>query len=145
MTSRLNSLTGLFLVTMLILAAPGFAQEDDAQEPTGKLMVVWTSADPDVADKVCLMYTHAAKKYGWFAEVRLVVWGPSQRLLAGDPGIQAKVKAMQEDGVIVEACIACATKLELVDTIREMGIEVRGMGVPLTEALKNPDTEVITF
>jgi hypothetical protein len=130
---------------MLILAAPGFAQEDDAQEPSGKLMVVWTSADPDVADKVCLMYTHAAKKYGWFADVRLVVWGPSQRLLAGDPALQAKVKAMQSDGVIVEACIACATKLELVDTIREMGIEVRGMGVPLTEALKDPKTEVITF
>ncbi len=145
MKSRLTELAGLILATMLILAAPGFAQEDDAQEPSGKLMVVWTSADPDVADKVCLMYTHAAKKYGWFADVRLVVWGPSQRLLAGDPALQAKVKAMQSDGVIVEACIACATKLELVDTIREMGIEVRGMGVPLTEALKDPNTEVITF
>lgn len=145
MKTRLNILAGLVLGTSLILAGPALAQGDDAQHPTGTLMVVWTSADPDVADKVCLMYTHAAKKYGWFAEVRLVVWGPSQRLLAGDPALQAKVKAMQSDGVIVEACIACATKLELVDTIREMGIEVRGMGVPLTEALKDPDTQVITF
>ena len=145
MKSRLYEVTGLFLLTILILAAPVPTWGDDVEQPTGKLMVVWTSADPDVADKVCLMYTHAAKKYGWFAEVRLVVWGPSQRLLAGDPAIQSKVKAMQADGVIVEACVACATKLELVDTIREMGIEVRGMGVPLTEALKDPDTEVITF
>jgi hypothetical protein len=136
---------GFALAALLTSATPCTAQGDDATVPTGKLMVVWTSADPDVADKVCLMYTHAAKKYGWFAEVRLVVWGPSQRLLAGDPSLQAKVKAMQADGVIVEACIACATKLDLVDTIREMGIEVRGMGVPLTEALKDPATEVITF
>jgi hypothetical protein len=27
----------------------------------------------------------------------------------------------------------------------ELGIEVKGMGVPLTEALKDPNTEVITF
>jgi hypothetical protein len=108
-------------------------------------MVLWTSADPDVADKVCLMYTHAAKKYGWFTEVHLVVWGPSQRLLIGDPSIQAKVKAMQDDGVVVEACVACANKLGLTDQIRELGYEVKGMGVPLTEALKDPDTQVLTF
>jgi hypothetical protein len=131
----------VFLV--LGVAASAFAQE--TEEPTGKLMVVWTSGDPDVADKVCLMYAHAAKKYGWFAEVHLVVWGPSQRLLVGDPTIQTKVKAMQEDGVVVEACIACATKLGLVDQIRSLGYEVKGMGKPLTAALKDPGTEVITF
>ena len=106
---------------------------------------MWTSADPDVAEKVCLMYTHAAKNYGWFAEVHLVVWGPSQRLLVGDPAIQAKVKAMQEDGVVVEACVACATKLGLVDQIKALGYEVKGMGRPLTEALKDGGTEVLTF
>jgi hypothetical protein len=121
------------------------AQAEEAEAPTGKLMVVWTSADPDVAEKVCLMYTHAAKKYGWFAEVHLVVWGPSQRLLVGDPAIQAKVKEMQEDGVVVEACVACATKLGLVDQIQALGYEVKGMGKPLTEALKDAGTEVLTF
>ena len=103
------------------------------------------SADPDVADKVCLMYTHAAKAYGWFAEVTLVVWGPSQRLLVGDPAIQAKVEAMQADGVVVEACSACARKLELVEELEALGIDVKGMGVPLTGALKDPGTEVLTF
>lgn len=145
MKSRVKILAAVLVLSIVSSAAPTIARDGDAQEPTGKLMVVWTSADPDVADKVCLMYTHAAKKYGWFSEVRLVVWGPSQRLLAGDPSLQAKVRSMQADGVIVEACIACATKLDLVETIREMGIEVRGMGVPLTEALKDPETEVITF
>ena len=131
------------LIAMTALAHTVHAEENEL--PTGRLMVIWTSADPDVADKVCLMYAHAAKKYGWFAEVHLVVWGPSQRLLVGDPTIQAKVKAMQEDGVVVEACVACATKLGLVDQIRELGYEVKGMGVPLTGALKDPGTHVLTF
>jgi len=136
----------LYICVLLMVAALAptvHAEENEA--PTGKLMVVWTSADPDVAEKVCLMYAHAAKKYGWFAEIHLVVWGPSQRLLVGDPMIQAKVKAMQEDGVVVEACVACATKLGLVDQIQALGYEVKGMGKPLTEALKDAETEVITF
>ena len=136
----------IYICVLLALAAfvPA-AHAEDPEAPTGKLMVVWTSADLDVADKVCLMYAHAAKEYGWFAEVHLVVWGPSQRLLVGDPTIQAKVKAMQEDGVVVEACVACATKLGLVDQIQALGYEVKGMGAPLTEALKDPSTEVLTF
>ncbi len=132
-------------VVLVCLAAAPTGAEGETEEPTGKLMVVWTSGDPDVADKVCLMYTHAAKAYGWFAEVTLVVWGPSQRLLAGDPTLQAKVEAMQKDGVVVEACIACARKLELVEELEALDIDVKGMGVPLSEALKDPATEVLTF
>jgi len=137
------ALTPIVMV-ICVLAFPAGAQPE-TEEATGKLMVVWSSADPDVADKVCLMYTHAAKAYGWFAEVTLVVWGPSQRLLAGDQAIQAKIEEMRKDGVVVEACIACARKLELVDELEALGIDVKGMGVPLTEALKDPDTEVLTF
>jgi len=138
--------TALYICGLLMVAAlaPTVCAEE-SEAPTGKLMVVWTSADPDVAEKVCLMYAHAAKKYGWFADVHLVVWGPSQRLLVGDPTIQTKVKAMREDGVVVEACVACATKLGLVDQIKALGYEVKGMGKPLTKALKDADTEVITF
>ena len=136
----------LYICVLLMVAALApTVNAEESEAPTGKLMVVWTSADPDVAEKVCLMYAHAAKKYGWFADVHLVVWGPSQRLLVGDPTIQTKVKAMQEDGVVVEACVACATKLGLVDQIRTLGYEVKGMGKPLTEALKDAETEVITF
>lgn len=137
----------VFAMTMMAMCSMGVvagAQEEGPQ-PTGKLMVVWTSGDPDVADKVCLMYTHAARAYGWFDEVTLVVWGPSQRLLVGDPTIQAKVKAMQEDGIVVQACVACAKKLELVESLEGLGIDVKGMGVPLTEALKDPETQVLTF
>jgi hypothetical protein len=135
------ALAGLVVLFAAGIGAAGYAEP----APSGKLMVVWTSADPDVADNVCLMYAHAAKSSGWFAEVTLVVWGPSQRLLVGNPSIQAKVKAMQDDGVIVEACVACATKLGLVEKIEALGIDVRPMGVPLTEALKDPSTEVLTF
>ncbi|MEX0289638.1 MAG: DsrE family protein [Puniceicoccaceae bacterium] len=113
-------------------------------EPSS-LVVVWTSGDPDVAHRVALMYTHAAQTNGWFKEVHLIVWGPSQRILVGDKDLQEKIAKMQEDGVIVEACIACAQSFGIVEELRGLNLPVRGMGGPLTSYLKSPEHTVITF
>ena len=129
-----------------MLPSPVEAQPAEDPEPSAesRLAVVWTSADPDVAHRVCLMYTHAARKANWFNEVRLIVWGPSARLLAADKDLQAKVKDMMEDGVIVQACIVCADSYGVTQTLRGLGIEVKGMGQPLTRMLKD-GYKVLTF
>ena len=119
---------------------------DSPDNPTGKdrLAVVWTSGDAEVAHKMCLMYTHAAKNAKWFDEVTLIVWGPSSRLLADDKTLQAKVKNMMADGVAVQACVVCADMYGVAETLRAMGIEVKGMGKPLSDLLK-ADWKVLTF
>ncbi len=114
------------------------------RQPGEKLTVLWTSGDPEVAHKVCLMYTHAAKKHGWFPEVTLVVWGPSQRLLTGDKKVQQKVAQMQQDGVVVQACIACSESYGITQQLRDLDVAVKGMGKPLTAALKSSKA-VVTF
>jgi len=101
-----------------------------------RLAVLWVSGDRDVAEKSCLMYTHAAKNNGWFDEVVLIVWGSSSKLLAEDVALQEKVKAMITDGVVVEACSSCSNMFGVTDELKELGIDVKGMGVPLTEYLK---------
>ena len=131
----------LFFLAALLPA--NLTAEEGSKDPD-KLAVLWTSGDPDVAHRVALMYTHFAKKAGWFDKVTLIVWGPSQRLLVGDKDLQAKVKAMQGDGIIVEACIACAMSYGIVEDLKELGITVRGMGQPLTDYLKS-DWKVLTF
>jgi hypothetical protein len=122
--------------------AVGVAQEEQTEKE--KLAVLWTSGDPDVAHRVAFMYTHNAKRAGWFDEVTLIVWGPSQRLLVGDQDLQAEIKKMQDDGVVVEACIACAMSYGIVDQLKALGITVRGMGVPLSDYLKD-GWKVLTF
>ena len=109
-----------------------------------RLCVLWTSGDPDVAKNVCFMYTLAAKKAGWFDEVHLVVWGPSAKLLAEDSSLQAEIKAMQKAGVVVEACVVCARRYGVDERLRELGLEVKAMGQPLSQRLKD-DWKVITF
>ena len=141
----------LCFVGVAMLVACAGAMLARAAEPASvpspkdsRLAVVWSSADPDVANRVCLMYTHGAAKNKWFDEVRLIVWGPSARLLAGDKDLQAKVKAMMEDGVTFQACIDCADSYGVTETLRGLGIEVKLMGKPLTDILQG-DYKVLTF
>ena len=100
-----------------------------------KLLVVWSSADREVALHNVFMYTHNAKKRGWWDEVRLL-WGPSDRLLVEDEELQAGVQAMMADGVEVLACKACADRLGVTEDLEALGVNVFYVGVALTEMLK---------
>jgi len=136
----------IVMVVVLLVGVVGgrmFGMADSASAPS-KLGVVWTSGDSEVAHKVCFMYAHNAKKAKWFDEVTLVIWGPSSRILAGDKELQKAVKQMMKDGVKVQACVVCADMYGVAGRLREMGIEVKGMGRPLSDMLKG-DYKVITF
>ena len=101
-----------------------------------QLAVVWASGDVEVAEKVCLMYTHNASLQWWFDEVVLIVWGPSAKLLSENVILQEKVTKMIADGVKLEACRACANMYGVSDQLSALGIEVKGMGSVLSNYLK---------
>jgi hypothetical protein len=115
--------------------------EARAQESTitaaDTLVVIWTSGDAEVAEKMVFMYTHNAKKAGWFKEVIFIVWGPSAKLVSENEKIQERVVAMMNDGIIVEACVSCARMYGVDGNLKELGIDVKGMGTPLTKYLKS--------
>ncbi len=149
---KFRSMAKLFSLVLLCsiavnLCAPAMLQSIGAQQSASekKITIVWTSADPDVAHRMVLMYGHAAKKAGWFDEVRLIVWGPSARLLAGDKDLQKKLAAMKADGVILQACIVCADSYGVTETLRGFDIEVKPMGAPLSELILDPSVHVVTF
>jgi hypothetical protein len=101
-----------------------------------KLLVVWSSADREAALHNVFMYTHNAKKQGWWEEVRLLLWGPSDRLLVEDEELQTRLRAMMDDGVEVLACKACADRLGVGEDLAALGVNVFYTGVALTEMLK---------
>ena len=117
---------------------------DTGQESPSRLAVLWTSGDREVALKVAFMYTLNAKSRNWFDEVRLVVWGPSAKLLSADAELQREVAKMKEAGVELVACKACADSYGVSDELESLGVEVKYMGVPLSDMLKQ-DWKVVTF
>ena len=102
-----------------------------------KLLVIWSSADREVALHNVFMYTHNAKKHGWWNEIRLLIWGPSDTLLIHDKELQEGIQAMIADGIEVLACKACSDRLGATEALEALGISVFYVGTALTEMLKS--------
>ena len=109
-----------------------------------RVIILWTSGDKEVALNMVLMYTLNAKKREWWKEVTLIIWGPSSNLSAKDKEIQEYIAQMREVGVKIEACKTCADIYGVSDKLEDLGIEVKLMGMPLTDYLKE-GFKVMTF
>jgi len=152
-SSSMKTIPGIIITAIFITALTGGSAlaQNNEQINTGdtgqnRISILWTSGDPAVAEHVVMPYSFYSKKAGWFDEVRLIVWGPSSKLLSESEVFQKKIAELQEAGVKVEACVVCADSYGISDQFREMGIEVIPMGKPLSDRLKSDgDWKVITF
>ena len=73
----------------------------------------------------------------WWQEVNVIIWGASAKLVGSDNQIQTEVIEMINHGVKIEACKACSENFGVTDKLLKLGINVRYMGLPLTEYLKS--------
>ena len=119
------------------------AESDPASNGPDSLVVLWTRGDKEFAEEMAFMYTLNAAKYGWWDAVTLIVWGPSAPLLAEDEDLQATVSEMQDEGIAVEACRACAEDFGVEEDLEAMDIDVRYMGEALTDYLKDESTKLL--
>ena len=101
-----------------------------------KLVIIWTSGDREVALKMVFMYTYNAKKYKWWEDLTLLVWGPSAKLLSEDKELQDYIKKIIESGVVVKACKGCSDMYGVSEALEELGINVYYTGKELTEYIK---------
>ena len=119
-------------------------EESTAALNQDHLVVVWSSGDPEVAQKMVFMYTYNAKKNGWWKDVTFIVWGPSAKLASENKEIAEALVKMKEIGIVMEACKACADQYECSPGLENLGIDVKYMGVALTNYIKE-GRKVITF
>lgn len=136
----------IIICTLIILGTiSSWGQNSKVTEGNSdKLAVIWTSSDPEIADKVCFMYAQNAKKQGWFKEVVLIVWGPSVRLLAENDDLKADITKIMEMGITVEASLSCAQLYGVGPDLTDLDIDVKPIGVPLTGYIKE-GWNIITF
>ncbi len=108
------------------------------------LFIIWSSADPEVAHNLTFMYAHNSLARGWWERVRLILWGPSAKLVCQNAAIREELKTMMDNGVEVWACRACADNYGISETLKGLGVEVVYVGQPVTEMLKTGWTQ-LTF
>ena len=94
---------------------------------------------------MAFMYTYNSRRFKWgWNNVTLVVWGPSAKLLARDAELQEHIIEMKEKGVKLLACKKCSDMYGVSNDLRRLGIEVKYMGKPLTDYLRDGNSRVIT-
>ena len=119
-------------------------QVDNHEIPANeKLVIVWTSGDREVALKMVFMYTFNSRRFGWWEDITLVVWGPSAKLLSEDEELQDYISKIKDAGVTLKACKACADQYGVSSKLESLGITVKYMG-ELTDYIKE-GRHVITF
>ena len=143
----------LFILTIGMLIPSQFLQANQPEispaadtigvENKDKLVVVWTSSDREVALKMVFMYTYNAKKYGWWKDITLLVWGPSSKLLSEDEELQNAVKGLLDSDIEVLACKGCSDQYGVSEKLEDIGVTVRYTGTDLTEFIR--ERYVITF
>jgi len=102
-----------------------------------KINILWTTTNRDTITNMILMYSTNTKQHGLWDEVNVIIWGGSAKLIGENTEVQAEVSEMIEKGVHVEACQACAEKYGSVEKLRKLGVDVKFMGHPLTDYIKN--------
>jgi hypothetical protein len=110
-----------------------------------KQLILWTSGDREVALKMVFMYAYNCKKRGWMDQVRLLVWGPSAKLLTEDEELQKGLAGLKAEGVELFACKGCADLYGISDKLSALGVTVQYTGTMLADAQKEPDWNVLTF
>jgi hypothetical protein len=68
----------------------------------------------------------------------------SAKLLAEDKELQEHIVDMKEKGVNLLACKKCSDMYRVSADLKRLGIEVKYMGKPLTDYLRNDNYRVIT-
>jgi hypothetical protein len=111
---------------------------------TSALVVIWSSADKEIALKTALAYPLNSKLNGWIQNVTVLVWGPSVQLLAKDKEIQNVIIHMKQAGVTVYVDKKCVDEYQFSKEIEGLNLEVRSLGKPLTVFILQRRT-ILTF
>ena len=109
-----------------------------------KLLIVWSSADIEVARKLILLYGSVMLPRGYWDEATIMIWGPSAKLVAQSLELQEKIKVIQETGVTFNCCVVCSDDYGVSEKLASLDIELTHTGEMLTKALQS-DYKVITF
>jgi len=102
-----------------------------------KVFVVLSSGDREVALEVGLVYPLNAAKNKWMDEVKVIIFGPSEKVAAYDLEVQQRIRELQQVGVDVIACKWCADRMNITGILEKAGITVVGVGPIISQLLKD--------
>lgn len=102
-----------------------------------KLFVMLASQDREVALECGLEYPLNAAKTRWMDEVKVIFFGPSEKIAAYDTQVRDKIKNLQDAGVEILACKWCADRMNITGVLEQAGIKVVYVGPIISQLIKD--------
>lgn len=99
--------------------------------------MILSTADMVVHEELSFPYAMNSKKNGWMDEVRVILWGPTERLAVEDKTFQNLINMLIVAGVDVAACKACSDNFGVSDELEKIGVKVQYVGKLVSEMLKD--------
>jgi hypothetical protein len=92
-----------------------------------KVLIVISSTD---REKIWtgLLYAQAAIASDWMKSVKVILWGPSSKVVAKDTELQGSIKEIIHIGEKIYVCKACSDKYAVSDKLEELGCNIEYVG-----------------
>lgn len=101
-----------------------------------KVFVILSSQDREVLLEVGLTYPFNAAKNGWMEGVKIILFGPSEKLVVNDAEVQSRLQEALATGIHVMACKWCSERMGITEELESLGIEVLYVGPVISELIK---------
>ncbi len=101
-----------------------------------KVFLILSSADSVVHRELSFPYSFNSKTKGWMDQVRVILWGPTEKLILEDLEFQEEIRMLLDEGIEVYACKSCSDHFEVSKQLEEIGIDVRYVGSFVSDMLK---------
>ena len=102
-----------------------------------KVFVILSSGDREVALEVGLVYPLNAIKSSWMDEVKLIIFGPSEKIAAYDMEVRGRIDELRKAGIEVMACKWCADRMKITATLEDARIKVVYVGPIISQMIKD--------
>jgi hypothetical protein len=101
------------------------------------MFAILASDNREIALEVGLVYPLNAARNKWLDEVKVIFFGPSEKLAAYDAEVQGRIREIQELGVEVLACKWCSDRMNITDRLEAAGIRVVHVGSIISGLIKD--------
>jgi hypothetical protein len=101
-----------------------------------KVFVILSSQDPEVLLEVGFTYPYNTAVHGWMEDVKIIFFGPSEKLVIDNTDVQARLKEALDAGIHVMACKGCSERMGITADLEALGIEVLYVGPVISDLLK---------
>lgn len=108
---------------------------------SSKVLVIIATSDKEKA-LTALMYAKNTQLMGWMEDVKVVFFGPSERLLVEDSDIAREAKAVAAQAESI-ACKFISDRDNISEKIEQLGVKIEYVGTIISDHIKTGYTPMV--